>query len=143
MNPNRLRLLFSRGLLLLACLWLSACATSGGTRGPLGQALYEYAGAIRWSEFEVAWTYVDPEVRLEQPLTSLELERFKQVQVADYQVKRVLSQDKERYEQLVEVRLINKHTQTERIVSDRQLWRFDPTLKQWWLVSGLPKITND
>lgn len=133
----------ARALLLALIVALTACATSGGTRGPLGQAQYEYSGAIRWNEFEVAWTYVDPEVRKEHPLTALEMERFKQVQVSDYQVRRTLTQTKEIFEQIVEIRLVNKHTQTERVITDHERWRFDPELKQWWLVSGLPKIAND
>lgn len=134
---------FALALLAMACGSLPACKTTGGTRGPLGQPLYEYAGAIRWNDFENAWSYVDPKLRDEHPLTDLEMERYKQIQVTDYQVVRVMGQTKSDYEQVAEIHLVNRHTQVERVLTDHQRWHFDADTKQWWLVSGLPKIVND
>jgi len=45
----------------------------------------KYFSAIRWNEFELAWTYVDPAYRTEHPLTDLDKERFKQIQVTGYE----------------------------------------------------------
>lgn len=147
MNRSRLSAFLCRSfglvILSLACLSLSACKTTGGTRGPLGQPLYEYAGAVRWNDFETAWSYVDPKQRGERPLTDLEIERYKQIQITDYQVVRVLGQTKTDYEQVVEIHLVNRHTQVERVLTDHQRWHYDGDSKQWWLVSGLPKIVND
>lgn len=139
---NRLRSalrLCALGLVLA----LAACATPRGARSPLDQALYDYAGAVRWSEFEVAQTFLSPELQRTRALSDLEIERFKQVQVTDYQFKRAVSQDETRYVQLVEIRLINKHTQVERVLLDRQEWEKDPESERWWLVSGLPRFADD
>lgn len=130
-------------LLALAALLLAGCPSKRSARGPLDQVLYDYAGAIRWSDFEAAWSFIDPEVRLAQATASLELERLKQFQTSDYQVKRVIGSDGEYYEQLVEVRLVNRHTLVERTVLERQRWRYDAANKAWWLVSGLPRLVND
>ena len=44
------------------------------------------------------------------------------------------------YSQRVELRIIDRDTQTERIKTDRQNWRYDALAKRWWLTSGLPKL---
>jgi hypothetical protein len=42
----------------------------------------------------------------------------------------------------LEIKLINRHTQAERSILDRQHWRFDAARQRWWLTSGLPDITE-
>lgn len=101
----------------------------------------KYSSAIRWSEFEMAWSYVDPAYRSANPLSDLETQRFKQIQVTGYEEK---SQDvlaDGNIELRVEIRLINRNTQAERIIIDTQLWRWDPAAKRWWLTTGLPNFT--
>ena len=44
-------------------------------------------------------------------------------------------------EQSVEIRLINRNTQAERIVMDTQIWRWNEKAKRWWLTTGLPDFT--
>ncbi|HEX5756600.1 MAG TPA: hypothetical protein VFY12_09645 [Arenimonas sp.] len=136
--------LFAVLALIVASLVLVGCpASKRSARGPLDQALYDYAGAIRWSDFEAAYTFVDPEVRAEQDLAHIEIERLKQFQTSDYQVKRVIGSVDDVYEQVVEIRLVNRHTQLERTVVERQRWRFDAEQKAWWLMTGLPRIVQN
>ena len=44
--------------------------------------------------------------------------------------------------QVVEIGVVNEHTQTERAVVDRQRWRWDKQAKRWWLMTGLPAIAR-
>jgi hypothetical protein len=125
---------------VLALLLLTACGSMGAQRNPRDQALYGYVSAVRWSDFNAALAFVDPETRRGQPMTDLESERYKQFQVAGYEVKSASEPGEGRYEQVVELRLVNKNTQVERIVTDRQAWRWDTEAKRWWLVSGLPDL---
>lgn len=128
---------------VIVCLLLSACATGGGS--PVKQrdmALYDYASAIRWGEFDQAWMFVDPAVRAEHPLSALETERFKQVQVAGYDVKDSGETAEGELLQTVEIHLVNKFTQTERVITDHQRWRWDTAGKRWWLLSGLPNLDS-
>jgi len=101
----------------------------------------KYFSAIRWNEFELAWTYVDPAYRTEHPLTDLDKERFKQIQVTGYEEKLrdVLADGG--VEVTVEIRLINKNTQVERVIRDTQIWRWDAAAKRWWLSTGLPDFS--
>ena len=128
--------------LLSACLLvLVACGgmpTSGAARDNM---LTDYGAAIRWNEFEKAHDYVDPAVRQQQPMSELETERLKQIQVTGYEVKtRDVGTDGS-IEQTVEIRVVNRNTQIERIVTDRQTWRRDATGKRYWLLSGLPDFS--
>jgi len=127
--------------LCLVVLMLSACASLGAQRTPRDDMLYSYVSAVRWSDFDAALNFVDPEVRLAKPLSDLERERYKQFQVAGYDVKSASEPGEGLYEQVVEIRLVNRNTQTERIITDRQSWRYDAESKRWWLMSGLPDLS--
>lgn len=125
---------------VLALLLLTACGSMGAQRNPRDQALYSYVSAVRWSDFNAARAFVDPETLRNRPVTDLESERYKQFQVAGYEVKSASEPGEGQYEQVVELRLVNKNTQVERIITDRQQWRWDAEAKRWWLVSGLPDL---
>lgn len=132
---------FVRWLVASALLALAACATSPSAINPQDKALDAYGTAIRWSEFANAWSFVDPALREQQPLTELELARFKQIQVTGYEVKGRSNAPDGNIQQTVEIRLVNRNTQIERIVTDHQRWRWDAAGKQFWLTSGLPDFT--
>ncbi|HEX5693469.1 MAG TPA: hypothetical protein VFY00_02490 [Arenimonas sp.] len=131
--------LFRSGLVLALALLLAACATSG-QRSPRDQTLYNYVSAVRWSDFDNAAKFVDPLVLAAEPLTALELERYRQFQVSGYEVKAASEPAEGEYEQVVEIRVVNRHTQVEKVLTDRQRWRWDPEAKRWWLASGLPDL---
>ena len=120
---------------------LAGCAsTQKHSRDLLQITLYDYAGAIRWNRPDAAAKWLDPELEKNLP-TALQLERFSQVQVTGYDVRGSETITPERYAQTVEIRLVNKHTQAERAIIDRQVWRYDAEKKHWWLTTGLPDIT--
>ncbi len=107
----------------------------------LGAAQSKYSSAIRWNEFELAWALVDPEYRKEHPLSDLDKGRFKQIQVTGYDEKTQDILADGSVEVMVEIRLINKNTQAERVVMDTQVWRWDAIAKRWWLTTGLPDFS--
>ncbi len=133
-------------LVAIAALVLSFSfsADAIGKRGQAKQRdemLFKYASAIRWSEFEIAWAYVEPKYRNENPVNDLEKERFKQIQVTGYDVKTQTPLPDGSFEQVVEIRLINRNTQTERSALDTQVWSWDEKAKRWWLTTGLPDFS--
>jgi len=132
---------WSRVLLLLSLLVLAGCPD--GSRKPTADNLLaDYGAAIRWNEFDKAVDFLDPAQRAAEPLTDLERERFKQVQVTGYEVKdREIAADGG-VTQTVEIRLVNRNTQIERSLIDHQRWRFDPAAKRLWLSSGLPDLSQ-
>ena len=137
---NRFPLRATAVLLLLA---LAACGSMNTKRSPRDAMLYQYVSAIRWSDFDRAVGFIDPKVLEAEPLDPIELERLKQFQVAGYDVRTSTEPAELEYEQVVEIRLVNRHTQAEKVIVDRQHWRWDPEAKRWWLTSGLPDVTAD
>jgi hypothetical protein len=101
-------------LVLLAAL-LAACSTGAGSKpDALERTLYDYSGAIRWNNFEVAWDMVDPKVREAKPLSDFELERLKQVQITHYTLVASTPLPDGRIAREVELGVVNRHTQAER-----------------------------
>lgn len=129
-----------------ACLWLMACLlplllASCASLGPKVEALqkaqYAYSAAIRWGDFEGAWTLVDPAYREEHPITDLEFERFKQIQVTGYRdLGEQAGEDTAARE--IEIGVVNRHTMRTRSIRYTERWRYDPAAKTWWLTVGLP-----
>ncbi|SFL13681.1 hypothetical protein [Lysobacter sp. cf310] len=129
-------------VLLLLCL----CAVAGGAlaskkTNELERNQYAWSGAVRWGEFEQAQNLIDPIYRKAHPVTALELERYKQVQVSSYRdVGSSLDKERGLAVRDIEIGVINRHTQAERTVRYREEWRWDPIAKTWWLTSGLPDL---
>ena len=127
---------------LLPLVWLAllcACATGVEKRSALEQRQYDYSAAIRWGNFEGAWSVVDPDYRKQHPKTELEFARYDQVQVSGYtDMAAEVSPDGLSARREIQVGVINRHTMTERSIRYTEAWRFDPAAKQWWVTSGLP-----
>lgn len=132
--------LFTRLLLLSLMLVLAGCPD--GTRQAKPDAtLSDYGTAIRWNEIDKAMAFIDPELRDKAPLTDLERERFKQIQVTGYEMKSRETDADGNISQTVEIHLINRNTQLERSIFDHQTWRRDIAAKRYWLTSGLPDFS--
>jgi hypothetical protein len=128
------------GLLSLLVLLLAACASGKPNVNKLDARLYTYASAIRWEGFAAAAEFIDPALREAHAPSALQLQRYEQVQVSGYRVRAKTQPAPDEVLQVVEIGLVNRHTQVERSVIDRQRWRWDAEAGQWWLVSGLPDI---
>lgn len=121
---------------------LAACSGAGSQQDLRDSALYAYSSAIRWGHIDEAWSMVDPDYAREHPLSRLERERFDQVEITGYLVKGVQPISEDELVQLVEIRVVNRHSMAERTIQDRQHWRWDKAAKRWWLLSGLPVLTG-
>ena len=131
------RMLWVLGLLAVLA---PAAAQSRLQRGKLQQVQDAYAASIRWGDFENAWQAIDPAYRAEHPMTELEFERYKQIQISGYRDLSTRGGPDGTVERAVELRVINKHTMAERTMRYRERWRWDPEAKRWWLVVGLPDL---
>ncbi|MBV7472482.1 MULTISPECIES: hypothetical protein [Pseudoxanthomonas] len=125
-------------LVVLAIAAFGVQAAGGRQRAKLEQAQNAYAAAIRWGDFEGAWTFVEPAYAAAHPMGEFELRRYEQVQVSGYRDLSSLVEPDEVVVRLIEVRVINRHTQAERTLRYRERWRWDAEGKRWWLVGGLP-----
>lgn len=127
---------------LLPLLLLAGCATQKRS-DTLTSTLSAYAGTVRWGDFQNAAMFIEPKQRADHPLTSLELARFKQVRVSQYEEgSGPVPAGTNAVNQTVQIGLINVNTQSERTIVDHQVWHYDPVAQHWWLTSGLPDITQ-
>lgn len=124
-------------LLLLSVLALAGCA-SGQKTNELDKVQYAYSAAIRWGDFEGAWQLVDPAYRDAHPLSALELERYKQIQVTGYRDLAAQATPDGIAVREIQVGMVNRHTLVERSLRYTERWRYDPEAKTWWLTVGLP-----
>ena len=130
-------------LLILSILLLAACATQERSQS-LTTTLSAYGGVLRWGDFASAVQFIDPEVRTKHPLTELDLARYKQVRVTEYNDDAgPVPISPTEVQQTVRISVVNIHTQAERNVTDHQTWKYDEKAKHWWLTSGLPDITRE
>ena len=130
-------------LLMLFVLLLAACATQDRSQS-LTTTLSAYGGILRWGDFASAVQFIDPEARAKHPLTELDLARYKQVRVTEYNDDAgPVPINPTEVQQTVRISLVNIHTQAERSVIDHQTWHYDEKTKHWWLTSGLPNITQE
>jgi len=131
----RLSLLFAPALLLAGC---------AGTvkNDSLTETLYAYQSQIRWGHFEDAAAVLDPELLQRKPLTRLDQDRYRQIQVSGYNAAPPVVLDEGRVLVTVELEYINVHRQTPRSIIDKQIWRYDEEQKRWWLTTGLPDLSS-
>ena len=127
---------------VLAVVVSVGCASSQKADGKLLEStLRSYASVMRWGDVAQALPFIDPAVLEANPVDAVTLERFKQVQVAGYRERSLEMTGELEARQIVQIDLVNRHTQEERTVVDQQRWRYDAVEKKWWLMSGLPDIT--
>ncbi|EQD36746.1 conserved hypothetical protein, secreted [mine drainage metagenome] len=128
-------------VLALSTALLTGCATN--RRGDaLQKALDGYSTALRWDSLVAGEAFIAPKLRSEHPLSKFEIARYAQLRVANYEVQGTLPGTPNTYRQVVRIALINRNTQTVRNITDKQTWRWDAKDKHWWLVSGLPNVTQ-
>ena len=128
-------------MFLVLCAGCSTMTTQSESRA-LETTLVAYANAVRWGDFEQALAFVDKETLKEHPLSSVDMERYKQMKVAAYTERPPVPAGLHEVRQIVQISLVNINTQTERSIVDNQLWRYDEKSKHWHLISGLPDITQ-
>jgi hypothetical protein len=103
-------------------------------------ASYDFSSDIRWGDFDAAYDFVDPKTKIEHPLTAVDSERFKQIEVSGYDVIASLHGEGT-VDQRIQLQIVNRNTQVPRTVVYHEHWRWDATVKRWWLTTGLPDIS--
>jgi len=127
--------------ILLAC---AGCASdpAAGDAAKLDKTLTAYGSALRWGSVEQALAFHDPERVKAKPVTSFELERWRQFRVVGYRATPPAPVATGRVQQRVALELVNVNTQSVRNVIDVQEWRYDVPAERWWLTSGLPSLDS-
>jgi len=128
--------------LLAALFSLAGCTSTPDRADTLRQAQYDWSAAIRWGDFEGAWTLVDPAYREAHPMTALEFSRYEQVRISGYHESGAMVSG-DTASRRVELGVVNRNTQVQRQVRYLEQWRYDPEAGRWWVSSGLPDLWQD
>ena len=95
-----------------------------------------YELAIRWSDFEMASTFLKDQ---QDPQIATRIENLKQFKVTAYTVKRYIpSEDKTQVLIIADVQFFKINGLIVKNIIHRQLWEFDKDKESWVLTSGLP-----
>ena len=100
------------------------------------RTLTAYSDAMRWSDFEAAHYFVEPEqIRKNPP----DLENLRRMKVISYDVRRVEHlKNNLQVRQTVHISYYRTDDMRQRTLVDRQMWEYDEGKKAWYLMSGLP-----
>ena len=71
-------------VLLLAAGSAQAAGPSRAQRSKLVPTQDAYVAAVRWGDFDKAEGFIDPQYLLQRPITDLQRERYRQIQVSSY-----------------------------------------------------------
>jgi len=128
----------SRLLVLVLLLSMAGMAMAGKKRSALERNQYAYSAAIRWGDFEGAWSLVDPKVRQQKPMTAADFSRYEQIQVTGYRDLAAMPGPEPGTElREIQIEIVNRNTLSQRRVRYTEIWRYDAEAKAWW-IAGLP-----
>ena len=115
-----------------------ASVTEMKTMDKFEQAADTYELAIRWSDFEMASSFLKNQ---QDPDIVTQIEHLKQFKVTSYTVNRFLpSADKTQVLILTEVQYFKKNGLIVQNITHRQIWEYDEEKENWFLTSGLPDL---
>ena len=141
MSDRPQRTAWSCAAIALLTLALAACGDVKPSKGhALDMVLYDFSSALRWGNFDKAYDFVDPQTKMEHPLTDLDRSRYAQIEIASYEVM-ARNNGPNTVDQQIRLSLVNKNTQVGRSIVYQEHWRYDEQIKHWWLVSGLPDLS--
>ena len=128
----------SRLLVLVLLLSMAGMAMAAKKRSVLDKNQYAYSAAIRWGDFEGAWSLVDPKVREEKPMTAADFSRYEQIQVTGYRDLAAMPGPEPGTElREIQIEIVNRNTLSQRRVRFTEVWRYEAEAKVWW-VAALP-----
>lgn len=125
-------------LLLATSAWPVQALGNRARQRKLEDTQLLFSKAMRWGEFEQAWSAVDPATRQSRSLSALELSRYKQVEITGYSEIGRMGEPDGVVARVMEMRVVNRNTMAERTLRVRERWRWDAPSGQWWLQDGLP-----
>ncbi len=127
-----------KSIILLFSILAVSCAsvTEMKRMDKFEQAADTYELAIRWSDFDMASSFLKDQ---QDPQIASQIENLKQFKVTSYTVKRFLpSADKSQVLIFAKVQYFNKNGLIVKNIIHRQLWEYDKEKENWFLTSGLP-----
>ena len=122
------------GWLGLLALLLGGCATTSDRMYQLDTTLRAYENALRWSNFDLAYSFQRPDL-----VASGHPRPRAGIRVSAYEViNQQPDKDGLQVAQTVQIRYYHLDSARERSLIDRQRWAYAPEHKRWFLASSPP-----
>ena len=119
-------------MLVLGC----ASMQAGEKMSQFDETSRAYLRAIRWGEYEAAFSFKKLTARNEE---LPDFENYRTVKVTDYKVKQtIISEDQSKIIQIVDFQYYRTKDVTVKNLIDRQKWEYDKEQEKWFLQSDLP-----
>jgi hypothetical protein len=129
--------------LLILATFISSCASPNRQNKALDETLLQYEQVIRWSEWDGAIEFLDPQSMIDKPISTLDMDRLRLFRVTRYQVRSATPfNEGNSFRQVVELSLFNRNRAVEKRVIDQQEWRYNNERERWFLHSGLPDVVS-
>jgi len=97
-----------------------------------------YELAIRWSDFDMASSFLKDQ---QNPEVATQIEHLKQFKVTAYTVKGYFpSADKSQVLIIADVQYFKKKGLIVKNYTHRQVWQYDKDKESWYLSNGLPEL---
>lgn len=123
-------------IVLLTLMLLSACGTAMQAQlDRYETTALAYQRAIRWSDFPTAWN-----IALEPgTVAAPDFTRLKDFRVTSYEAGPQQADEKAAtIVQMVEIRYVNVSQMVEKVIVDKQTWRYSDKDQRWYLKSPFP-----
>ena len=134
-----MRLSAIKYFLFIAAIILAGCATTEEDKRmeTLSKTTYKYRNAIRWGLYETADNLREASGNKDRS----DVERLKKIKVTAYKsVYRDVSEDGNEAKQVIEITYYHTDYMVERTIIDKQLWKYNSDMKNWYLQGGLPEF---
>ena len=130
--------MWRHGFIMLLMLGLYACAGISDTAYKLDSTMFAYERAMRWGDYDVAYS---AHVNEKGPLSSEERKRLNRFRVTGYTAAQAkFVGDTKHAIQLVELRYYNEENVRERILNVTVAWEYDDAGNRWQITSPFPSF---
>ncbi len=124
------------GLIILLMLGLSACGSMSDTAYKLDNTMFAYERALRWGDYDVAYS---AHINEKGPLSAEQRKNLKRFRLTGYKVTQTkFAADEKHATQLVELRYYNEENVRERSLNHVVEWEYDPAGNHWQITSPFP-----
>ena len=110
-------------------------------KGPMqafDEANRAYRQAVSWSEYVVAATFLENK---DERKVEAQIEHLTKFRVTAYELRTLTVVEADvRIRQVVKISYFKKDDLVVKSMADDQLWEYDPELRTWQLLTGLPKL---
>ena len=127
--------MWRQGFIVMLVMGLYACSSMSDMAYKLDNTMFAYERALRWGDYDVAYS---AHINEKGPLTAEQRKNLKRFRLTAYKVTQSKFVDEKHATQLVELRYYNEENVRERTINLNVEWEFDDVGNRWQITSPFP-----